>query len=381
MINNLYIENFKSLKSVDLSLSPLTILTGTNGSGKSSLLQAILFLKQNFVANSFFNLDGELTDLINGKEVLFEFAEKDEITIKIKIDGTDRTFIFDVERGEPSLSVKERQDIAFAAEFKNQQTIYLCSDRYGPQKEYTYSNQAAKDQKIDKYGEMTINYLYQKANSLIPDLFLPDFLIGVKGNTNLENVLNVWLNEISPGVKFKIEQQPNNGSLNLSFAFDREDRKEPTRPYKNTQVGYGISYIMSVLVTLLSAPKDSLIIIENPEAHLHPKGQSRMGYLLALAARNGSQIIIETHSDHIVNGVAVAIRDFYNSSQEGKAEQDCNGIKNTDVSIYWFERDRNDNSSQVISVPITPNAKILDAPDGFFDQMNIDRKKILGFVK
>ena len=51
-----------------------------------------------------------------------------------------------------------------------------------------------------------------------------------------------------------------------------------------------------------------LIVIENPETHLHPKGQANLAKLIALVAEQGVQIIIETHSDHIINGLRVATK-------------------------------------------------------------------------
>src|SRR5438046_1441121 len=78
--------------------------------------------------------------------------------------------------------------------------------------------------------------------------------------------------------------------------------------YRPTNVGFGITYALPIVVSILSARPGSLVIIENPEAHLHPRGQVRMGELLSLASTAGIQVLIETHSDHVLNGIRLAVR-------------------------------------------------------------------------
>jgi len=66
-------------------------------------------------------------------------------------------------------------------------------------------------------------------------------------------------------------------------------------------IGSGISYLTAILIVCLAAKKGQVIIVENPEIHLHPKAQSKIGEFLAFVASKGIQIIIETHNDHIIN--------------------------------------------------------------------------------
>ena len=73
-----------------------------------------------------------------------------------------------------------------------------------------------------------------------------------------------------------------------------------------------------------------MLIIENPEAHLHPHGISKLTELICLAAELGIQIIIETHSDHVINGVLVQCKRF---------EEGNEGISKDNVKIYHFDRD------------------------------------------
>src|SRR5262249_11560138 len=106
----------------------------------------------------------------------------------------------------------------------------------------------------------------------------------------------------------------------------------------------------------LSARPGALLLIENPEAHLHPRGQRRMGELLAAAASAGVQIVAETHSDHALNGVRLSV-------QDGKLAPD-------NVAIHFFSRTETNGKTRLVtaSPTIDPNGRISDWPEGFFDE-------------
>ena len=129
-----------------------------------------------------------------------------------------------------------------------------------------------------------------------------------------------------------------------------------SNPYRATNVGFGITYTLPILIAILSAPAGTLLLLENPEAHLHPQGQAMMGNLLALAANCGVQVVLETHSDHVLNGVRLAVHG-------GK-------IKPEDVCLHFFQRiEQNDQASTQVSSPrIDRNGRIDQWPDGFFDE-------------
>ena len=95
-----------------------------------------------------------------------------------------------------------------------------------------------------------------------------------------------------------------------------------------------------------------LIIIENPEAHIHPAGQTSLAELAARASAGGSQVILETHSDHVLNGVRLAVAE---------------GILTSDqVVIHYFERDGLD--VRMTSPVLTDSGRLDVWPEGFFDQ-------------
>ncbi len=109
-----------------------------------------------------------------------------------------------------------------------------------------------------------------------------------------------------------------------------------------------------IVAGLLTGPGD-LLIVENPEAHLHPGGQSKLGRFLARIAGSGAQVIVETHSDHVLNGVRLAV-----------AEEEV--LRPEDGVVHYFGEE------EAGSVPIAFSARgeLSEWPSGFFDQIEQD---------
>ena len=140
--------------------------------------------------------------------------------------------------------------------------------------------------------------------------------------------------------------------VNMEFSFVRDGL--PSMNYRPTNVGFGLTYSLPIFVATLSSAPDSLLLIENPEAHLHPRGQVAMGKFLALAAANGIQIIIETHSDHVLNGIRMAVKN--------------KTIQAADVTLHFFDRPRSAPCCAVTSPKIDKDGRLDQWPDGFFDE-------------
>jgi predicted ATPase len=131
-----------------------------------------------------------------------------------------------------------------------------------------------------------------------------------------------------------------------------------------TNIGFGISYSLPIIVTGLVAKKDSLFIVENPEAHLHPKGQSNIGYFLGKVAEAGVKIIIETHSEHVVNGLRRAILE-------------SSSLKATDANIYFFNGFDSNQDPKIELIGIDDDGSLSKFPKDFFDQVNQDLSEII----
>ena len=122
--------------------------------------------------------------------------------------------------------------------------------------------------------------------------------------------------------------------------------------------GFGVSYVLPIIVGLLSTVPGGLVIIENPEAHIHPAAQSALMELISRVVKGGAQVILETHSDHIIFGALVNMK--------------RSTLKKTDVSILHFDSPSYDGILSVTPVSIGPDCRIKNAPPHFVEQMNLD---------
>lgn len=199
----------------------------------------------------------------------------------------------------------------------------------------------------------------------------PDFM--PYGIPLIEQV-NAWLDEISPGARFCVERvklSDDEERYVVKIGFGEES---DMRQFKPQNVGLGISYVLPVLATLLTASPDAIIIIENPEAHIHPRGQAKLGELIARAAAFGVQLFVETHSDHVINGVRVAVRDGI--------------LKPEDVNISFFERKPHrvlgtdgeiytEIYSEVNPISVDQNGMLSDYPKGFLDEWDNQLEELM----
>ena len=170
--------------------------------------------------------------------------------------------------------------------------------------------------------------------------------------------VDYWLERIL-GYTLKAEEIDRTNLIRVSFG-----TRELGNEIRPKNVGTGVSYMAEVLIGALSCRSGDVLIIENPEIHLHPSGQSEFMLFLSFLAEKGVQIIVETHSDHIYN----AVRKYIHTDV----------IEKDKVTIYFFERKENGTSVPVL-IPIDEDGKAQDQRDGFFDQTKKDLDVILGW--
>lgn len=379
MINKIELNNFKLHNSSTINLKGLTILSGMNGMGKSSLIQSLLLLRQSFLTSdlgSGLNLKGDLCEVGTSGELECQSSEEHQLKINLLYsDKTDLNYCFNYPqsiydtflKGEPGNNADK--EILKDYSLFNTHFQYLGSFRFGPQKSYGRDTSLVdtKKQISKEMGqcEYAIHYLdtYKKTPIPIRELaYTPEGSELLDAGYFLSSQVEAWLRRISPNIKIIIE--PNSEDFKLKYKFDRKEELI-TESISAINTGYGITYVLPILIAILSAERGALIIIENPEAHIHPRGQAILMELMTLAVKHGVQIIIETHSDHIINGSLISIKN--------------KTICNSDLSIYYFERDETKHVAVPHELVITETGRIKRPPQGFFDQIDIDLKILTGF--
>jgi len=226
---------------------------------------------------------------------------------------------------------------------------YISADRLGPQEFYLKST-INKFPNVGAKGEFTVNLLYKKRDDLVND----KLCLGEDAKT-LATQTEEWFNEIFNGAKVEV---PSSESNILELLFNTSTSKDRFKP---ANVGFGYSYILPIVVSGLIAKAGEILIVENPEAHLHPKAQSRLAKFLAKVSSCGVQVFIESHSDHILNALRIAVLDDI--------------ITHEDLSILYFQQNP---EQPVVQIPVQANGGIEEWPEGFFDQMDKDFTRLFG---
>jgi predicted ATPase len=368
MIQSIQLTNFKCFEQQDVVLRPLTLLAGLNSSGKSTIIQALLLLRQSYLENLLPNtgltLNGKLAQLGTAKDVLFEEADIEEIGFELK-DDLPASLIL-------RLAYREESNVLALSGFGSTGEIwktslfrdefqYLRAERIGPRTSFGMSDYEVRHHRqIGSSGEFAAHFLSLFGSETVE-------LEGLRHPAATANTLQAqveaWMTEISPGVRLTVKRYSEMDlmTFNVTYSLGHQVASSEYRP---TNVGFGITYALPIVVSVLSARPGSLVIIENPEAHLHPRGQVRMGELLCQASAAGIQILIETHSDHVLNGIRLAV-------QGHKAAP-------SKVALYHNKWALGGKSPSMTLLTIDENGRLPEWPEGFFDEIERSLDRLLG---
>jgi predicted ATPase len=390
MLQALELTNFKCFAKQRIELGAITLLAGRNGMGKSTVLQSLLLLRQSDVlvqhlldhsAKGLSTEGGErIVDsdthpslILNGRyiscgtarDVLHEGAAEDEIGVRLEWDGGEAAYLaFTMnDHNRDTMLLASAALATHARPFGPPFTggvPYVAAERIGPRMSHAVSAYHVEDlAEVGHDGAYAVAFLEshpgQEVVSALCRVDAPA--------TTLAAQVAAWMAEISPGIRLHTQHVPevNAAALHVSFSSGRATSGR----FRPNGVGFGISYALPVVVTLLAARPGALVLIENPEAHLHPRGQMALGELMAQAGAAGIQVIAETHSDHVVNGVRLAVKDH-----KVPADQ---------VKFHYFTR-RDDGERlvhEVESPRIDSDGRLDRWPDGFFDQWDLALERLL----
>jgi predicted ATPase len=341
MINKLKLIHFKSHKETEIEFKNLTVLCGGNGVGKSSFIQALLLLRQTHLVKRLDNvlfLNGRLYEIGSIKDALHVSNEGDlykKIVFDLDFnDGGNNAWIFNADSDFNFLNLinKDQQNFDYnTLALFNRNFQYISAFR-GSEQVIAQDFEVVQENQISYSkgkGDMAAHYLHYfgRRIQVLEALRHPD-----QDYPFLEDQVSAWESDIiNSGVNIVSEKiTENQYAIKYNFVINNFELAE--HKFSSDNVGYGLSYILPILIAILTSQPNDLVIIENPEAHLHPYSISRLTELIAIASQAGIQIIIETHSDHIINGLLVQTKKFedFDGSE---------GIDKDNISIYQFELD------------------------------------------
>lgn len=361
MLNKIEINNFKCFIEENINFRNLTILAGANGVGKSSVIQSLLLMRKlyqnhaltevetyisiNDKVNSFLEL-GSTREIRNselGKSIiLFNVYEENQCDeIKFKIEKNN------------DLSLKGQcENKNTSADFPLKKHLhYLNAERLGPRN--TQEVTVQKDLNVGFQGEYTGQAIALASKQI--EIVEEERIVEGSVEKTFESQVQAWVQFIIPEIEIRIETFDKINQVRIGI----RKRGSDTDFLHPNNIGFGISYSLPIIVCCLLAQKNSLIVIENPEAHLHPLGQSKMGQFLTKMAGAGLQIIIETHSEHIINGIRLGSLNKF--------------IDHNNILINFFTQSKN---VTIQEIQINQKAELDEWPVGFFDQEERDLSDI-----
>ena len=377
MLTRLDLRVFKCFELLKLPLAPLTLLAGPNSSGKSSILQALVLLHQTMREHEWSTrlaLNGAAVHLGTVVDVVDEVNGRTEFEIGVAAKDSACRWTFEGERRDMSMRVRrvsfggrtsddpealrhllqpmDDGRVAPLADLLRGLT-YITAERVGPQEAYPLEDPFDADL-VGARGEHAVSVLHWgRDEPVLPGLVLP-----TAPPTRLRQV-EARMRTLFPGCSVDLQQVPRTNAVTLGLR-----TSDDTGFHRPMHTGFGLTQILPIFVAALSEGEGGVMLIENPEVHLHPAGQALIGEFLADVTRAGVQVIVETHSDHILNGIRRAV----------KTER----LAPEKVAIHFF-RPRSDADPQVHS-PILDAAGNIDVwPDGFFDQFDKDMNYFAGW--
>lgn len=402
MINNYSISNFKIHKNeYSFNLKGLTIVTGTNNSGKSSLTQSLRLLSQiNANSKDYPRLPFEqIAELKDFKSVLNKDVSRNEsITYKfsLEVDGFEfcnvelefnsilnYNFAF---KDTSDQAVLKRVDIYYSKDNKIKNYEFYINDREPNIVTYDlyeiFNNNTDDKELVQKeilIKGLNISFMPEKLTEDSKNLFIicnkltniditsiiyvPAFrnanmnelanlidkyrdITIFDGKTKMVDAFNYWTNKILDS-DFKIKTENN-----IKKIVAAENNIE----FDLCQIGFGNQQILPIIVEILGSEKGDHVIIENPEVHLHPKWKTNLVDLFYYAVENGINILVETQSMEIVNRIRL------------KVKQD-NSLKDK-TSLYFFKK--NEFECIVQNIEIEESGNLDSWPDDFVDKVTIE---------
>lgn len=380
MLTSLHISSFKCFETLDLQLRPLTLLSGGNGGGKSSVIQALALLAQTLAEREWGHtllLEGpdlalgSAADVLNqrsarrrlslgastmSERIVWTFKADDRRALSVELAEVIINDDILVGLAEPMrwlLPVSRAESSTVVASLRR--LSWISAERTGP-RELLPLRDAHGHAQVGARGELAAGLLYwretREPDEVRPELCVPEV------PPRLFHQVRARMQEFFPGCDLRVS--PVEGASAVSLRLRSDSRADFQRPQN---VGFGLTQLFPILVAILAAQKGDVLLIENPEVHLHPQAQQRIGSLLASVASSGVQIIVETHSDHVLNGVRLAAK--------------SKAISPNDVAVHFFASAQTGGDFVPKSPKLDSDGRLDFWPEGFFDQFDLALAQLL----
>ena len=379
MLDSLRLDSFRCFEAVDLPLRGLTLLTGLNGAGKSTLIQALAVLKQTLQSDlrtSQLMLNGPEVTLGSFNRVVHDLTDGTHFAIGVSSGEERLLWTFEGERHDLAAQVAQVaiggdrcQDVdefhfllPTSAVTENRINImksiasvtHLTSERPTPQAIHRLElPQAPKS--VGRDGSVAVALLHMLRDEVVeqgarhPDVKNPRLIAQVEG----------WMRHLFPGFRMQVVHFPDSNVVTLGIRLS-----DATNFHSPAQTGYGLTQVLPVFIAALVSRPGEILAVENPENDLHPRGQALVGEFLCRIAACGVQVLVESHSDHVLNGIRRAVKE--RTIESGEA-------------IVHFLSTSEDGGPMIDTLEVDENGVIDAWPVGFFDQLERDLEFFAGW--
>lgn len=351
MLKELEIQGFKRFKSATFGLTPLTILAGMNGAGKTSVIHALLLMREaTRRADGLVALNGPFGLELGNFEDIQNWETQDSVCLQLT-DTANTGCRWDLSAAAATalyakVAQKGKPPKAFTQNKRMFQ--YICAERFGPRSILGSAAVPADFLEVGCHGEYSAQLLHVLDKFEVDPRRCCPGLASAQGSL-LKTEAERWLSCIARPIQMDTENLAGTSVSALRFRTPGGDWVRPPN------MGFGVTYALPVILAALTAGQGGLLIVENPEAHLHPAGQSQMGHFLASMAAAGVQIVLETHSDHVLNGIRRAIGEH-------------RILPAVQATVHFFDVD----GTAPHTLAFTETGGVSDWPSGFFDQFQVD---------
>lgn len=378
MLTRIELSHLKCFEHLQVPLRPLTALTGPNASGKSTVLQALLLLHQTMRDHEWSTrlmLNGSATRMGTVGDIISPTGRD---TIEIGLSGQESSVHWSFTGARPEMSmdvsgmrVNETEERPprvvrnlMPQGFHDDSMVeclrrisLLSAERLGPRETYPLMD-PKRAASTDPAGEYAASTLHTRGDGPA----LPGLTISGAAPT-LRRQVEAHMMRLFPEFELSVNKISMASAVTLGIRTSSEMNHVSPK-----HTGFGVTQALPIILTVLAANEGDTILVENPEVHLHPSGQTTMGQFLAEAAGAGIQVLVETHSDHVVNGIRKAV-----IGEKARPE---------DVAFIYFRplsQVTGAGMPQSTVLGIDKRGNLDDWPDGFFDQFDKDMRELLGW--